>query len=197
MRRLIVLTFFLALAACSREPVAPPPANGTADASRTATLPTQSTSIAPAGEPSYDDAVIWLKTTPRFSFVLDEGGFRAEGEMTRTRVGAETVTFRAGGEEWRGEISPQGLVWKRRNGEAWSEALPPPFAGRLYQRITLGLDPQKKEGVAQLASREGPISVFRFTDANSGEIHQLRVRADGSVERITIGKDIDLQIDPR
>lgn len=189
MRSRALLFVLLPLLACSREPQAPPrkPA-----ATPAATSPAPA--VAPKAEPSYERALVWLKTAPRFSFVLEDAGVRAEGEMTRSRVGAEIVQFTSGGEEWRGEAAPQGLIWKRRAGSGWAEATPPSFAGHLYQRVTVGLDPQKKEGTAQLVSRDGATSLFRFTDANTGEAWEVRVRADDSIERITIAGKVDLRI---
>lgn len=189
MRSRTLLLVLLPLLACSRESQTP-----ATEPTTTQAATSQAPTAAPKAEPSYDRAVVWLKTAPRFSFVLEEEGVRAEGAMTRSRVGAEVVQFSAGGEEWRGEAAAQGLVWKRRAGSRWAEAPPPPFAGRLYQRVTLGFDPQKKEGTAQLASRDGTVSIFRFTDANTGEAWEVRVRDDDSIERINIAGKLDLRI---
>lgn len=189
MRCRALLLALLPLLACSREAPAPP---ATPEKSRPATA---TASAAPAtADPSYDQALIWLKTAKHFSFVLTEDGVHAEGEMTRPRLGAEVVEFRAGGEEWRGEATPQGLAWRRRSGSGWSDAPPPAFAGRLYQRVTIGFDPQKKEGSAQLVSREGGVAVFRFTDANTGDVWEVRVRPGNTIERIAIGDRVDLRI---
>lgn len=191
--RWLILPALLSLAACSREstPPTPAPSNGGRGA---ATLPAGSRPSPAVREPSYDDAILWLKTVPHFSFVLDEAGVHAEGEMTREHVAAEQVQFRANGEEWRANVLPQGLVWKKRAGENWVDTTPPPFAGRLYQRVTLGLDPQKTEGAPQLVTREGGTAVFRFTNANTGDVHQVSVRGDGSVARIAIGNSVELKI---
>lgn len=197
-RRLRPLALLLLAAglACSRENAAPP---------RTATAPPVTTAATPApapaapaaaaGKDSYDDALLWLRSTPGFAFTLREGEVTVDGEMTRPRVGIEQVTFRSGGEEWRGEATSRGLVWSKRNGEAWTEAAPPDFAGRVFQRVTFAFDPQKKEGAAQLVSSDAASHLYRFTDANSGNVHELRVRrGDGRIESMKIGEAVELTI---
>lgn len=139
----------------------------------------------------------WLASTPAFRFVIDEAGVHAEGTMTRPTVGAEIVEFRANDEEWRGSAGIKGVTWERRNGGKWSAAEPPPFANRLYQRVTVAFDPQKKEGEPQLVDHDAQTNHYRFTNANTGEVHDVRVsRADDHVERITIGTSMDLQLTP-
>ena len=63
--------------------------------------------------------------------------------------------------------------------------------------MTLAIDPQKKEGVPLLVSSEGDVNLYRFTDANSGDVHEVTVRkSDASVARIKIGEKVDLTIAP-
>lgn len=115
--------------------------------------------------------------------------------MKRPRVGMEEVTFRADGIEWRGVASARGVVWSKRDGAAWSEAAPPDYAGRLYQRVTFAFDPQKKEGAAQIVSSDATSNVYRFTDANTGEVHELRVsKRDAHIEWMKIGNDVELTV---
>jgi hypothetical protein len=142
---------------------------------------------------TYDEALLWLRSARRFRFVVDEGGVHAEGEMTRTTPGMERVRFRANGEEWEAAASPQGVVWKRGG----KPADPPAYGGRLYQRVTVAFDPRKKEGVPLLVSTDGPSNLYRFTNANTGEVHEVWVRKnDASLERIRIGKSVEMKFEP-
>lgn len=139
----------------------------------------------------------WLRSTPGFRFVIEEAGVHAVGVMRRPTVGAESVEFRANDQEWRASAGAQGITWETRSGAEWSQAAPPPWANRLYQRVTIAFDPQKKEGDAQLVEHDDTSNHFRFTNANSGEVHDVRVsRADDRIERITIGNAMDLQLTP-
>lgn len=195
MRRLAFLCLVLPLA-CSRETPAPPePAPVT---TTTAPRPAVTqTSVPELQKGTYDEALLWLRSTPRFRFVLDERGVHAEGEMTRTTPGAEKVQFRANGAEWLAETTPQGVTWKRRSGGAWKAADAPDYGGRLYQRVTVVFDPRKKEGVPLLVSTEGDSNLYRFTNANTGEVHEVWVRkADASIERMKIGETMELAFAP-
>src|SRR5688572_25426201 len=147
--RLIVflILFVLLLAGCSPETPAPPQQPSQPPAQVTTPPVTTTTSFAPPQTgAAYDDAITWFRTAPGFRFVLDEDGVHAEGEMKRERVGAESVTVRANGHEWRAASGPRGVVWERRNGGTWTAGATPPFGNRLYQRVTVAFDPQKKEG---------------------------------------------------
>ena len=192
MRRFVLVFVALALA-CSRETPAPPspqPATETAAAQPPVVTETR---VPELQKGTYDEALLWLRSAPRFRFTVDEGGVHAEGEMTRKTPGAEKVRFRANGEEWQAEATAQGVVWKR----AGKPADPPAYGGRLYQRVTLAFDPQKKEGVPLLVSTEGDTNLYRFTDANTGEVHEVSVRkADSSIARIRIGEGVELTFAP-
>ena len=142
--------------------------------------------------------MLWMQSAPKFHFVLDESGVHAEGDLTRKTVGQQLVQFRTNGDEWRATSGVRGVVWERRKGESWTAADAPPFGNRVYQRVTLAFDPQKKEGAAQLAGTEGNTSHYRFTNANTGEAHEVWVNtADHHVERIKIGETVDLRITAR
>ena len=139
--------------------------------------------------------MLWMQSAPKFHFVLDESGVHAEGDLTRKTVGQQLVQFRTNGDEWRATSGVRGVVWERRKGASWTAADAPPFGNRVYQRVTLAFDPQKKEGTAQLAGTEGRTSHYRFTNANTGEVHEVWVNtADHHVERIKIGDAVDLRI---
>lgn len=193
MRRLILICVFAL--ACNPEKPAPPPVATT----ETPALPpvTTTTSIPALDKGSYDEALLWMRSTPKFHFVLDDHGVHAEGDMTRKTVGAEKVQFTANGQEWTAEATPQGVTWKTREGGAWKETQPPDFGARIYQRVTVAFDPQKKEGVPMLVSREGGSSLYRFTDANTGNVHEVRVsNADAHIENLKIGDQVELKIVP-
>jgi hypothetical protein len=192
MRRFIFVTLALAVA-CSRETPAPPPAPTT---TTTAPEVTTTTSVPELQKGSYDEALLWFRSNTGFHFVLDDHGVHAEGEVTRETPGAEKVQLTADGTAWLAETSVQGVTWKRRDGNAWRNADAPEFGARIFQRVTLPFDPQKKEGVPILASHEGETNVYRFTDANTGDVHEWFVRKrDAAVERIKIGGDkVDLKI---
>lgn len=187
----------LLLVSCSRETAVAPPAASepgsvppVASASPTITQ-TQTIST------TYGGALDWLRSAPAFSFVLKEAGIEAEGEVRRERIGAERVQFKAGGEEWRAASSPQGVTWEKRGAGGWSSAEAPPFGNRVYQRVTLAFDPQKKEGEAQLVGSDDAVNQYRFTDANTGELHDVWVsRVTGHPERMTIGETVELRLAP-
>lgn len=191
MRR-IALPISIAFAlACSREAPAPPPAATTTTA---APAPTVTTSQVPQLQKgTYDEALLWFRSTPAFHFVLDEGSLHAEGEVTRSTPGAERVVVRVNGREWLAEAGPQGVVWKSGSGNQWTETTVPDFGNRVYQRVTVAFDPQKKEGVPLLVSSEGETNLYRFTNANTGEVHEVWVRkSDNAIERIKIGESVEL-----
>lgn len=179
--------------ACSRETPAPPstPAPTTAPP----VTETTATRIPELQKGTYDEALLWFRSTKGFDFVLDDHGVHAEGTMTRPTPGAEKLQFRAQDAEWLAETNAQGVTWKRRQGTgAWQSTATPEFGPRIYQRVTLPFDPQKKEGVP-LRTEEGGSNVYRFTNANTGELHEWWVRpSDAAVERLKVGSSVDLRI---
>jgi hypothetical protein len=195
MRRFVLAFVALALA-CSREtpaPQEPPPATQTTQTTATPAPPVTETRVPELQKGTYDEALLWMRSVPRFSFTLNDGGVRAEGELTRRTPGAEKVRFRVNGEAWAAEVTAQGIVWKR--GGKPAEA--PEYGNRIYQRVTLPFDPQKKEGVPLLVSTEGETNLYRFTDANTGNVHEVSVRkSDSSIARIRIGETVELTIAP-
>lgn len=194
MRRAPLLASIALVLSCSRETPAPPPAPTTTTATP-APVATTSTQVPELQRGTYDEALLWFRSTDGFHFVLDEGTLHAEGDVSRTTPGAEKVQVRANGEEWQAEATEQGVSWKRRSGTTWTAAAAPDYGNRLYQRVTVAFDPQKKEGVPLLVSTEGETNLYRFTNANSGELHEVWVRkSDSSVERIKIGDSLDLRI---
>lgn len=173
------IVILVLLAACSREK----PSTATATFEPVATSTTRAE--APASSISYADAITWLGSTRGFHFVLRDGDIRAEGDMVRPTIGAERMRARIGANEWIAAAGPTGVVWYRDG----KPAEPPPSASRIWQRVTIAFDPQKKEGEAQLA---GP-DRYRFTNANSGEVHDVWL-SGGRVSRMTIGESMELTI---
>lgn len=122
--------------------------------------------------------------------LVDPRGVQAEGEMTRSTPGMERVRFKASdGISWIGEAKPAGVVWSR-NGK--HEQAPPDITNRVWQRTTMVLDPQKKEGGPQLAGTEPLagelLNHYHFTNANSGEANDVWVSStDGRITKWIAG----------
>ena len=198
--RFCINALLLTALACSRETPLPPPTTTTTTTAPTPpAVATTSTTPAPVPTPakagSYDEAVLWLRSAPAFHFVLDEGNVHAEGDLTRHTVGSEIVRIRVSGEEWRATSGASGVAWEQRKGSAWNAASAPPYGNRVYQRVTLAFDPQKKEGSAQLVATEGTTNHYRFTNANTGEVHDVWVNAaDNHVERMKIGESFEMKV---
>lgn len=198
MRRFIFVTLALTItAACSRETPAP---TDTAPPPTTTTAPPQATTttrVPVLQKGTYDEALLWFRSNNGFAFTLDDTGVHAEGNVTRKTPGTEKVQLKVNGTEWLAETNVQGVTWKRRDGSAWKNAEAPEWGARIFQRVTVPFDPQKKEGVPLLASEEGETNLYRFTDTNTGNVHELWVRKkDGAVERMKIGEAVTLTITP-
>jgi hypothetical protein len=133
-----------------------------------------------AGNGSYEQGLDCFRMTTGFHFRLD--GLR--GEMTRPTPGLERVQFKSWeGDTWIGEAKHQGVVWTR-NGVR--EQSPPAFADYAWQRTTMVLDPQKKEGAPQFVGADptagGLARHYHFTNANNGEENDVWVSAtDGRI----------------
>jgi hypothetical protein len=204
--RFCIIATFLTVLSCSRETPLPPPVTATTPskpASKPAPTPVATTSTSTTSAPvpasakagSYDEAVLWLRSAPAFHFVLDEGDVHAEGDLARRTVGNEIVHLRANGEEWRATAGARGVAWERRKGNGWKPASAPPYGNRIYQRVTLAFDPQKQEGNAQFVAAEGTSNHYRFTNANTGEVHDVWVNgADNHVERMKIGTAFEMKL---
>jgi hypothetical protein len=206
MRRWIVFAA-LFCAACGREtpdtttrPAAPSPRK---EAPVVTTTPPAAPALPPpaankstpqkcAGDGSYDRALDCFRISAGFTFLMtDAHGVLAQGEMWRSTPGMERVRFRASDAvSWVGEAKPSGVVWTR-NGK--HEQSPPDITNRVWQRTTMVLDPQKKEGAPQLAGAE-PIggetfNHYHFTNANSGEANDVWVSTrDGRIVKWTAGE---------
>jgi len=194
--RFCINTIFLIAFACSRETAAPPPAKTQPPSTKPVVTSTTSIVEAPTAKGgSYAEGMLWLQSAPGFAFVIDENGVHAEGDLTRRTVGAESVRIRVKDDEWRATAGPRGVVWEQRNGKAWKAAPAPEYGNRIYQRVTLAFDPQKKEGSAQFVGLEETANHYRFTNANSGEVHDVWVNiADNHVERMKIGDTFEMTL---
>lgn len=183
-------------ASCGQETPAPDAVPTTTAASPPPIAPTPA--AARPVDASYDAALDWLRSTDGFRFTLRDGEVRGEGEVRRATIGAESMTLRTDdGVEWRAATSAAGVEWERREGAGWRATTEPAFGNRVYQRVTIPFDPQKKEGEAQLLSSDGDVNHYRFTDANTGRVHDLYVsRTGGHIERLTIGDDVEVSFTP-
>jgi hypothetical protein len=155
------------LAACSREEKQAPPVQ---PAPKPVAVP------APAKAPetgSYEAAIERFRISKGFHFTFNGG----EGSLERPRQGMERMKVRAGHDEWTAEVKPNGVVWSK-NGKHEMDV--PESLQRLFQRVTIFPDPQKKEGSAQ---RIG--DTFVFTNANGGEHYVVKV-VDGNIVELKI-----------
>jgi hypothetical protein len=139
-----------------------------------------------AGDGSYEQAIDCFRMSAGFHFTLD--GVR--GEMSRPTLGLERVQFKKDGVTWTGEAKHQGVVWSRNGAH---ELSPPDLVNHVWQRTTMVLDPQKKEGSPQLAGTETisgePCNHYHFTNANSGEANDVWVSTrDGRIVKWIAGK---------
>lgn len=188
MRR-IAFALLLLAAACSRETPAPPETTSSAppQTSTTASTATQ----APPQQRSYGKAMDWFRSTHGFHFVIDLDGAHAEGDLVRSAIGAERARIALKDGTWIAAAKPEGLVWYREESGTRARAAAPNGADRLWQRVTVAFDPQKKEGDAQLDGDR-----FRFTDANTGNTHEVWVNDRNQIERMTIdgSTKMDLKI---
>jgi hypothetical protein len=148
--------------------------------------PNRSTPQKCAGDGSYEQALDCFRMSSGFHFVLPD----AKGELTRPTPGMERVQFKAGdGATWTGEAKRSGVVWSR---DGKHEQSPPDITNRVWQRTTMVLDPQKKEGRAQLVGAETvgsePANHYHFTNANNGEANDVWVSTrDGRIVKWKAG----------
>ena len=178
----------LLLAACARHETPPPPpstkATPASPPARQVVVPKPrgvSTPAKCAGDGSYEQAVECFRMSSGFRFRVASPAVTASGTLRRPRIGEEQVTVG----EWSAQAKAGGIAWTR-NGKA---ATPAPELERLYQRLTLWLDPQKKEGGPQLVDGKGNTNHYHFTDANSGEAYDVVVaKDDGRIVDVRAGK---------
>jgi hypothetical protein len=183
-----------------RKAVAPtPPPSTTAPA--TPRGPNRSTPQKCAGDGSYERALDCFRIAAGFPFVITEvrgsdqatpgDQVRAQGEMTRSTPGMERVRFKTGdGAAWTAEAKKEGVVWSR---DGKHEQSPPDFTNRIWQRTTMVLDPQKKEGRAQLVGTDTvsgeACNHYHFTSAATLEENDVWVSTgDGRMVKWRMGR---------
>jgi hypothetical protein len=174
--RRIALFLVVLVAACSREQRTPePPPSAPITATHAAAAP-----VVPAG--SYQSVLDRFRISPGFHFTFNDG----EGSLKRPRQGMEQlrthVTRGPDRGDWLAEVKPNGVVWTK-DGKHTVDV--PQSLQRLYQRLTIFPDPQKKEGTAQ---RNG--NHFEFTDANGGDRYVITVGPDDRITEIRIGETV-------
>jgi hypothetical protein len=185
------------VAACSREK---PVATQTTTTTRTPHPPAAATATTPAASTghTYAGALDWYRSTKGFHYVVDDGTLHAEGDVTRERIGQEKVTMRTADGDFRAEPTTLGIQWQKLAGKQWKGTAPPPYGNRLYQRLTMAFDPQKKEGDAQVVASDAQTTLYRFTDANTGEVYDASVSSvDGHLQHLKVGSTFDLVITPK
>ena len=178
----------LLLAACARhETPAPPPPQGQARVPvphRETVVPKPrgvSTPAKCAGDGSYEQAVECLRMSSGFRFRVTSPSLNGGGTLQRPRIGEEKLTVG----EWTAESKHGAIAWTKSG----KPSTPTPELERLYQRLTIYLDPQKKEGAPQLVDSGGNANHYHFTDANSGEVYDVYVaKDDGRMIRFHAGK---------
>jgi hypothetical protein len=196
-KRLVLVV--LLCAACGREepsnttttaapPVPKPTVSVPASAPVVPRMANRSTPQKCAGDGSYEQAIDCFRMSAGFHFTLD--GVR--GEMSRPMLGMERVQFKKDGVTWIGEAKHQGVVWSRNGAH---ELSPPDVVNHVWQRTTMVLDPQKKEGSPQLAGTETmagePSNHYHFTNANSGDANDIWISTrDGRIVKWTAGKSV-------
>lgn len=187
-RLLIAILFCVGCRGEHRDDVAlpsNPPVQKQAPAVSRVTTAGRSTPSRCAGDGSYEQGLECFRISSGFHFTLGD----VAGEMRRPTPGMERVEFKSEGTTWVGEAKKAGVVWSR-NGK--HELSPPDVTNRVWQRTTMVLDPQKKEGSPQLVGTENvgskPSRHYHFTNANSGEANDVWVSTkDGRIVKWTMG----------
>lgn len=186
MRRVVLFFALVFAVACRREqPVKPAsgirhpaPATSTSVASTTA-KPLKSTPQHCAGDGSYAAAVDCIRIAAALHFKSSDGA----GDMIRTTPGAERLVLNGSDGEWVAEAKRTGVVWTQ-NGKPVKDV--PRKIEKLWERLTLFPDPQKKEGTPVL-SMEGNVRRYDFTDANTGDRYSVWVAPDdGHITKLRV-----------
>ena len=138
------------------------------------------------GDGSYAMALDCYRMSSSLIFSVKDTDIDAFGTMSRPRPGAESVVIRVmGAGQWSAETKPSGVVWTHDGKRVTNE---PAWADRIWQRTTMFLDPQMREGTPRLVGSDAASNHYHFTDANSGTPYDLYVsKRDGSVIRIRVG----------
>ncbi|HEV8434574.1 MAG TPA: hypothetical protein VGR95_14250 [Thermoanaerobaculia bacterium] len=189
MRRVFVALTLVGLVACRRETPGKPvkPASGIR---HPASVSTQTAAPAPkvtgksrpercAGDGSYDAAVECIRIAAALHFKSSDGA----GDMIRSTPGAERLVVDTGDGHWVAEAQRTGIIWTR-DGKAVKDV--PRKLEKLWERLTIFPDPQKKEGKPVL-SMEGNTRRYDFTDANTGDRYSVWVApGDGHITKLRV-----------
>jgi hypothetical protein len=181
----VVLALMLVCACAPKETPAPPPKPATVTFPFAAPK-VRSTPQKCGGDGSYAAALDCFRMTRGFDFSVKDSDVTADGAMHRPSPGAERVEIRTkNAGTWIAEAKAAGVVWTHDGKHEMNE---PAWADRIWQRTTMFLDPQKKEGSPRLAGSDAEANHYQFTDANSGAKYDVWVsRRDGAITRIRIG----------
>jgi hypothetical protein len=186
MRRLLVVLLLTVVVACRREQPAKPPAviRHPASVIRRATPVEAAGSLKSTpqhcgGDGSYAAAVDCIRIASALHFKSSDGA----GDMIRKTPGAEVLIVNTGDGEWKGEAKATGIVWTH-DGKAVKDV--PRKLEKLWERLTVFPDPQKKEGTPNL-SMEGSVRRYDFTDANTGDRYSVWVAPeDGHITKMQV-----------
>ena len=192
MKRLAAALAIALSFACGREaPPAKPAPQPPPAPQPTVTFPTaapkmRSTPQKCGGDGSYAAALDCFRMTSGFTFDVKDSDVTADGAMNRPVPGAERVVIKtktAG--TWTAEAKATGVAWTHDGKHDSNE---PAWADRIWQRTTMFLDPQKKEGAPQLAASDAETNHYHFTDANNGTQYDVWVaKRDGAITKMRMG----------
>jgi hypothetical protein len=187
MRRVFVGLTLIALVGCRREqPVKPLPVtrypSSVTQQPASPAAPKVSLKSTPqhcAGDGSYDAAVDCIRMAAALHFKSSDGA----GDMTRKTPGAERLVVDASDGHWVAEAQRTGIIWTH-NGKPVKDV--PRNLEKLWERLAIFPDPQKKEGKPVL-SMEGNTRRYDFTDANTGARYSVWVApGDGHITKLKV-----------
>jgi hypothetical protein len=187
MRRVVFVLALASAVACQREqrekplPVTRHPSSVTRQPVSPA-VPRPSLKSTPrhcAGDGSYNAAVECIRIAAALHFKSTDGA----GDMIRTTPGAERLVVDTSDGHWVAEAKRTGIIWTH-NGNAVKDV--PRKLEKLWERLTIFPDPQKKEG-KPLLSMEGTVRRYDFTDANTGDRYSVWVApGDGHITKLRV-----------
>jgi len=185
MRRAVFVVVLAAAFACHREqpvkpsPVVLHPSSVSTQPVQAPKAPLKSTPQHCAGDGSYAAAVDCIRIAAALHFKSSDG----TGDMIRKTPGAERLVLNGSDGEWIGEAKRTGVVWTH-NGKPVKDV--PQKLEKLWERLTLFPDPQKKEGMPKL-SMEGNLRRYDFTDANTGDRYSVWLAPDdGHITKLRV-----------
>ncbi len=185
MRRVLIVIALVSAVACQREqpvkprPVTRPPSAVSPQPPAVAKPPLRSTPQQCAGDGSYAAAVDCFRMAAALHFKSSDGA----GDMIRKTLGAERMVLNGSDGEWVAEAQRTGVVWTH-NGKPVKDV--PQKLAKLWERLTLFPDPQKKEGKPAL-TMEGNVRRYDFTDANTGNRYSVWVAPDdGHITKLRV-----------